>query len=78
MSQFFFHFKDALGHTVDAEGHECPGIEDAEEQAAVTAAALLKDAAAHAKYEDVCVEVTNEDGVTVMTVCASLKVERKL
>jgi hypothetical protein len=45
MSQFFFHCKDALGHTVDADGHKCPGIEDAEEQAAVTAAALLKGTA---------------------------------
>jgi hypothetical protein len=77
MPRFFFHFKEDSYIHVDDVGHELPGLEEAEEEATVTAAALLKDAAANGKYEDVCVEVTNAAGFAVVTVCASIKVERK-
>ena len=77
MPRFFFHFKEE-GHThVDDVGHDLVDQHKAEEEAAETAASLLRDAAAKGKYEDVCVEVTNGAGFVVVTVCASIRVERK-
>jgi hypothetical protein len=77
MQRFFFHFKEDGYIHLDDVGHELPGLAAAEEEATVTAASLLRDAAQKGKYDDVCVEVTNGAGFAVVTVCASIKVERK-
>jgi hypothetical protein len=76
MARFYFHFREDGYTHVDDVGHELPGLDEAEEEASVTAISLLKDAAAEGNYEDVCVEVTNAAGFALVTVCASIVVKR--
>jgi hypothetical protein len=76
MARFYFHFKEDGYTHVDDVGHELAGLKEAEEEATVTATSLLSDAAAHGKYDDVCVEVTNAAGFALVTVCASIAVKR--
>lgn len=73
MPRFYFHFKEDGYIYVDDVGHELPVLEDAEQEATITAAALLRDAAVKGKYDDICVE----DGFALVTVRASMKVARK-
>lgn len=77
MPRFYFHFKEDGYIYVDDVGHELPSLEDAEQEATITAAALLRDAAVKGKYDNIYVEVTNATGFALVTVCASMKVARK-
>jgi hypothetical protein len=77
MPRFYFHFKEDGYTHVDDAGRELPGLEEAEGKATVTAASLLRDAAAEGNYDNICLEVTNAVGFAVLTVCASIRVERK-
>lgn len=77
MPRFYFHFREDGYTHMDEVGHELPNLEAAELEATATAAALLRDEVAKGRYGDICVEVSNAAGFPVVTVCASIKVQRK-
>jgi hypothetical protein len=77
-NRFFFHIQEGDVLLLDDVGQACPTLQDAELEAAVTGASLLRDAAARGVYEPISVEVTNAAGETCVTIQASMRVQRVL
>jgi hypothetical protein len=75
MPWYHIHFRENGYTHLDEVGPIC--LKEAEQEATVTAAALLRDAAAERKCDDICVEVSNAAGFAIVTICASIRVQQK-
>ena len=78
LNRYFFHIREGNDLVVDDVGQACPTLQAAETEAAVTGTSLLRDNAAKGIYETVCIDVTNRVGEPVVSVMASVQVQRAL
>ena len=76
MPRFYFDVREGAHFTPDDQGFEFDSLDDAEREAAVTAAEISRNRLPKSDARAVTVEVRNEHRQRVLTVTVSLEIHR--